>query len=502
MSKDAKAGPRKARNYFWAAGAVGKVRKKETTVSSPALNRAKESISRTLIACEFLESNATTENPSGNRFKAILLQEGLGNLGDGYYYTKEAIQSAVPVFEGKKFYADHPSKLEDEIRPERSVRDVYGHYENLRYQESSDGTGQLVGEVVVLTDGDSDWIRSRLMHAVQFKKKYPDKEFVGLSINAGGDAEPMDIEKFMQEGNITPSAKPKLEQAIKDGLAQVKVVKSIDSAVSCDLVTEAGAKGKVLELLEANKMKDKKAKEAEEKKEALKKEAEKKEADDKAAGAAAGHDDEEKDKGLIMDQLKKHGLVKDGEEADEAMHQAAHKMHQAYKAAGHKGEEAASRAVEAMKCAAAAAGADKADDGDEDDKAKKEAEEKEHKEAADKEEADKKEAEEKKEHKESSSILKLKGENAQLKERLALVETEKYLDKKLQESRLPMAVTKKFRESVKAKSTKDVDEKFNLFMEGYKSFGGEADSLDSCLMTEKETAQSSKGISLDDCVEE
>jgi regulator of replication initiation timing len=66
---------------------------------------------------------------------------------------------------------------------------------------------------------------------------------------------------------------------------------------------------------------------------------------------------------------------------------------------------------------------------------------------------------------------KLKGEIAGLKEKLDKIELESYIDKKLKESKLPMAITKRFRETEacsKAKSQKEIDEKFALFMEGFK----------------------------------
>lgn len=495
---------------------------KETQPTMPALARAQESIKESGTACRMLESaegqggvDANGNARYQNRFRAILIQEGLGNLKDGFYYTKEALKSAVPVFEGRKFYADHPSSFEEEVRPERSVRDVYGHFENIEYKEAADGTGQLHGDIVVLTDESADWVRARLVHAIDYAKKYPDKDFLGLSINASGDAKPIGIEEFLQSGDLAKSAVAKVQEAMAGGLTEVKVVKTIDQATSCDLVTEAGAKGKVLQMLEANRMEKKH--EAEEKK----KEAEEAQKEGEEAAPAA-HDDEQADKELILQMLKKHGLIGDAEEAAPAdgeppvdaekkeepaaeeeqaeakeaeegeeakMMKAAMHYHQAYKAAGYEAAEAADRAVEAMKCAKHAHEAMEAAEA-----AHKEAKEDECKEAEEKKEA----------HKESGEVIKLKGENAALKERLAKLEVEKYLDKKMQESRLPMSVTKRFRESIKSgfKSTKEVDEKFKSFMEGYQAFGGEAASLDEFVMTEKNTSAAGGGISLDDCVED
>lgn len=447
--------------------------------------------SKSYFNFKFIE--AAVDNPQGderykNRFRVILIQEGLGNTKDGFYYTKEALQSAVPVFEGRKMYADHPDKIEEETRPERSVKDVFGHFENVQFIEAKDGTGQLHADLVLLPDSGTDWVRARLMHAVDYSKKYPDKDFIGLSINASGDAEPIDATELLESGQVVPSAVQKVKEAMAEGLTEIRLVKIIDSAVSCDLVTEAGAKGKVIELLEAKEMEkkheaeEKKMKQAEEAEE-KKKEAEEAEEGEEAAPAA--HGDEEQDKALIMDMLKKHGLVDgEGEESEKAYKAAKH-YQKAYKAAGYEAEEAAHRACEAMKCSAEAHKMHQAEESE-----------------AEESEAKKKESEEAEEKKkESANLLKLKGENAQLKERLAALETEKYLDKKLQESKLPMSVTKKFRESLKAvKSKKEVDEKFDLFMEGYKAVGGEAVGLSAFVMVEKSEAVV-EGISLDDCID-
>lgn len=513
---------------------------KEAIVSAPPLARAgveaipksdatreSSALGKSYFNFRFVE--AAVDKPQGderyrNRFRVVLIQEGLGNTKDGYFYTKEALKSAVPVFEGRKFYADHPDAIEEETRPERSVRDVYGHFENVEYKEAADGTGQLHGDVVVLPDTSSDWVRARMVHAISYSKKYPDKDFIGLSINASGDAEPVAAEEFLSKGEIVESAKQKLLNAISEGLREVKVVKLIDSAISCDLVTEAGARGKVLELLEGDKMKKKheaeeKKHEAEEKKHEAEEKKHESEAEEKKEAAdeekpeeekpegeededeekdgvhidvlkhkeEQAHDDEEQDKALILDMLKKHGLVKEGEEAEamEAEKAAKHYL-AAYKACGYDAKEAAERACEAMKCAKHAHEAHESEA-----KKESEAEEKKHESEA---------------KKESAEILKLKGENAKLVEKLAKIEVETYLDKKLKESRLPMSVTKKFKESVKAfKSKADVDEKFNLFIEGYKSLeGGEAQasSLEDFVMVEKSEMRESKGgISLEDCVE-
>ena len=53
--------------------------------------------------------------------EAVILEEGLGNLGDVNYYSKQAIRNAATLFEGVKIYADHPTATEEEGRPEHRV---------------------------------------------------------------------------------------------------------------------------------------------------------------------------------------------------------------------------------------------------------------------------------------------------------------------------------------------------------------------------------------------
>jgi hypothetical protein len=448
-----------------------------------------------------VEASYQDDGIGPTKFRVILLKEGMGNARDAYYYSKDALVSAVPVFEGKKIYSDHPSLTDEEVRPERSVRDILGYFENVAVEELPDGCSALMGDVNIMPDKPFEWARALLRNSVDYAKKFPDKEFVGLSINANGDAQEASIQEVLK--SAPAGAKDKLAKAIESGTSSVRVVSKIDEAVSCDLVTEAGAGGKIISLLEADQMKVKEAtgvapglkedeaKEAkglapemkeDESKEAFppKKDGEDKEpdADDEKKEDGEKHDDEAQDKELIKKMLDQH-LGKDQHGEEECA-----SAHEAMKCAMENGEtkEAAMQmAGSAMKMAKFL-------------QKKKEA-------VAEAEE--KKESEDKSEPKESAVVLKLKGENAKLKESLASIEVEKHVDATLRDSGLRMEITKKFRESCgKFKSTKDFDEKFKLFVEGYRSIGGEADSYD-WLATATEKAVSRTGenglVDLSDC---
>jgi len=216
-------------------------------------DQKKESQKSLKMLSKFMESKGVEKDILGqSRFKVCLIQEGMGNLSDRFYYSKAAIESGVRVFEGKKFYADHPSKLDEQIRPERSVRDIIGHFENLSVEESADGLTMLVGDAIVMPDADFNWARALMRDSLAYSTKYPTQDLVGLSINADGSAREVPFEEFLQTYTIPESAQTKIKDALGDS-SSVKVVTSFTEAVSCDLVTTAGAGGRVIAFLENRK---------------------------------------------------------------------------------------------------------------------------------------------------------------------------------------------------------------------------------------------------------
>jgi hypothetical protein len=445
----------------------------------------------------FMES-ANADNGVGiTRFKVCLIEEGMGNLGDKFYYTRRALESAVPLFEGKKFFVDHPDAIEERTRPERSVRDVAGYYENVRVEESSSGQGQLVADLVVFPDEPFRWVRAMMREAATYQHKHPDKSLIGLSINASGTSQPMKIADFLKSGDVPPSALPKLQKAMEAGVDEVKVVSAFKEAVSCDLVTEAGAGGKVLEMLESKERKSEMdPKEQKEKKEAKKED---------GAAPAQKHDDAEQDKALIAQMIKKHmGKGDDsGGDVEESDMEAAHEAYEHFsKERKMEADDAAKHAAEAVMCSKAMmkkkeskqADADGDDDGDEKDGEKKQPPKKE--EAKESEEAHKESADLRKEN------LRLKGELQALKEADRKREVAAYLEEKLMKSGLPRAVTKSFRESVKGPKTKEeVDALLGVFMEGYKATRSETGSgIGFSLSTEKVTENKTKPTGLGGCL--
>lgn len=212
-------------------------------VTTPGVK--KESLK--ILAKKFREGKADQSGPT--KFRVVIIEEGMGNSNDAYYYTRDALQSAVDLFNGLKIYADHPSSDEEETRPERSTRDILGHYENVALEEGEGGAAWLCADVDILSS--EKWACERMLRAVENAEKFPDKDFVGISINAAGDADKTPIDEVIQ---MAPEgAKAKLEDAKANGIDSVKVVRKINSAVSADMVTEAGAGGKILNLIEGEK---------------------------------------------------------------------------------------------------------------------------------------------------------------------------------------------------------------------------------------------------------
>lgn len=470
-----------------------------------------------------VDGNPQSEIVGFTKFKVVLLQEGMGNFRDGYWYSKDALKSAIPVFEGAKIYADHPSKMDEAVRPERTVRDILGNFEDVHLEEADGQRAQLVGTVSILGDESFRWARSLMEHAVEFAKKYPDKEFVGLSINANGDSNEMPIDDLISSG-VPDSTLPKLQQAKDEGIDSIKIVTVISDAVSCDLVTEAGAGGKVLQMLEGENMGHKKEKggtaapgkvtgkvdDSIDKTHGAS-------VDDEAGahqtedgsddGDAADHDDADQDVALIKQMIKKYmGDGKDDGKEDEEESEAHHESedeamgptkeevgvvkeaYEAHKEMGYGEEEAAEKAVHQLKFAKHMA-------------SKKEA----HKqtECEDESEAHHESENESEAHKQNEkhkeSMIRLKAENAKLKESLKKIEVNNHVDSLCKKSKLPSHITKSFKEAIGTpKTVEEVNKSWKLFEAGLKKADEELGGFAGLVISpEKETRAAGKSSLFD-----
>lgn len=133
--------------------------------------------------------------------------------GSSGYYPASVLErdggSAFP--RGTHVYFDHPTMLEDLDRPERSVRDLAGALiENAAYEDGADGKG-LFARVQFFPDAKQQ------VEAIS--------EYVGMSIRAIG---------VMEESPLSGDV----------------VVQEIVEGLSVDVVTHAGAGGKLVEMTE------------------------------------------------------------------------------------------------------------------------------------------------------------------------------------------------------------------------------------------------------------
>jgi len=131
--------------------------------------------------------------------------------GSSGYYTSQALDSAPAAFEGAKVYLDHPTRTDETERPERSLRD-------------------RVGSVTDVTrEADGAWGKFTVLpHMAQLVASLASGGDLDMSIRATAEAMPGEVNG-------------------RSGL----IVSRFVEGMSVDLVTEAGAGGRVFELIES-----------------------------------------------------------------------------------------------------------------------------------------------------------------------------------------------------------------------------------------------------------
>ena len=176
----------------------------------------------------FLESTS-----SGNRWKVMIIEEGLSK--NGKFYTKEALQKSIPLFEKSKvcFYEwkgkqfDHIPLSIEKMRPEGFPLQTAGWLDNVKFEtikvEGREVTG-LTGSLHLLENDKVRKLKDILVNAWQKGLK----NFLGLSINAEG---PSSVRML----NGQP----------------ISVVSGITKVFSTDFVTQPAAGGGLLKLIES-----------------------------------------------------------------------------------------------------------------------------------------------------------------------------------------------------------------------------------------------------------
>jgi hypothetical protein len=145
--------------------------------------------------------------------KIKIIQAGQGSSG---FYPEDVLKRDAGVFKaGTHIYLDHPSVSEESDRPERSVKDLAGSLTGPAAWEEAGSAGPGLYAPVKFVDSVAPHINA--IAAIS-----------GMSIRAGGKAGTREI-----------------------GGKKVRTIESIDVAHSVDVVTRAGAGGKIVDLLES-----------------------------------------------------------------------------------------------------------------------------------------------------------------------------------------------------------------------------------------------------------
>lgn len=224
---------------------VAQLRKQESMVTPEVVK-----------ACKVFSFRETsTDNYKNHIFKVVIIKEGLGNFKDRFFYSKPALQNAAAskIFEGVQAFVDHPTVVDEEIRPERSTADIAGYYQNVQYLENETGQGELLADLCVATTVSKDWILSLLTNSVDYSNKFKERDLMGLSINASGPAEPVGLEDFINSQKVSDPVLAKLVEARNQGITEINVVNELTEVQSVDLVTKAGAGGRINRMVEGGK---------------------------------------------------------------------------------------------------------------------------------------------------------------------------------------------------------------------------------------------------------
>ncbi len=158
-------------------------------------------------------------NEATREIPVLIIKEGMGNKVDRHFYSAELLHRVAPKFDGVKAYANHPSKAEEKDRPERDIRDIVGHYHSPKVVMVEGKSA--IEAILKINGGDAySWAWDLVKEAAAFAKKFPAKEYVGISINAWGASH--------------------VHEA--DGEA-MNMVDDLTEVQSADIVTAAGAGG-------------------------------------------------------------------------------------------------------------------------------------------------------------------------------------------------------------------------------------------------------------------
>ena len=173
-------------------------------------------------------------NEKERRVKVTIIRVGPGNSASKNFYTQEAINSGVEIFEGATLGFNHPSKIDAQVHPEGDIEDIGGWIENVAVEGE-----KMVGEAVVLPDPAYDWFWTLIKASITYAQSNPGRNLMGLSINAKCAAEgtvPVDgeewnkITKFVGVRRVdavtTPAAGGMFEKIVSESRKHIEIFKT------------------------------------------------------------------------------------------------------------------------------------------------------------------------------------------------------------------------------------------------------------------------------------
>lgn len=135
--------------------------------------------------------NATPVDGDPWAFECDMITAGPGNPGNKYYYPPEWVNDALTakLYNGAQCFIDHDGFMDQENRPERSMKDLLGYWSRVRAEGNA-----LKGRINIVPSEANRPFRDQIATSIEYRKKFPDKNFCGFSVVQRGDTEPMKLE--------------------------------------------------------------------------------------------------------------------------------------------------------------------------------------------------------------------------------------------------------------------------------------------------------------------
>lgn len=175
-------------------------------------------------------------NEAERSVDVIIISEGPGNEVDKNYYTKEAIESGIKLFEGARAFVNHQTEAERDSRPEQDVHQLCGFYKDCKtftvFDPRQKKNVLALGAKLICDESEAgDLALSKAKAQILYSKLYPNSKecYAGISVNTGG----------WQDGDVEIA-----------GEKWAKIV-AFEGVQSADIVTRPGRGGGFLRFAES-----------------------------------------------------------------------------------------------------------------------------------------------------------------------------------------------------------------------------------------------------------